>query len=164
MQKIINVLVLLLIGYAVYVLIIDRQRVITMDELQASDIELQGHKQVIDEEYRRLNLRFEGRGKHIQRMQRDIERLRTQMRTKVDSLGNQLEETNYYLRQTEEMLREDIRELESELRTLTDDLATYKRRTNRTILDIQEVISRIEDDIAAINEKIEPAREERGRD
>ncbi|UCH11183.1 MAG: hypothetical protein JSU61_04655 [Fidelibacterota bacterium] len=164
MQKIINIVVIVLVAFSIYFgIIVDHKRVQTIERLTESDIELQGHKAVIDEDYRRLDLKFTGRGKHIQRMQSDIASLRQRLRTVSDSLGNKIEETNFFLQQVEEMLREDIRNLNSELRTLTDDLATYKRRTNRTILDMQEVISRIEDDLKALDEQVNPEKE-RDRD
>jgi archaellum component FlaC len=148
------------VGFSIYFgIIVDHKRVETMETLTANDVELQGHKTVIDEDYRRLDLRFQGRGKHIQKMQRDIVSLRERLRTVSDSLGNKIEETNFFLQQVEEMLREDIRNLNSELRTLTDDLTTYKRRTNRTVLDMQEVISRIEDDLKALDEQVNPEKD-----
>jgi len=162
MQKLVNILVVILVGFSLYYgIIVDHKRVDTMEALNQSDEELQGHKNVIDEDYRRLDLRFIGRGKHIQSMQEDLAFLRMRLQTVRDSLGNKIEETNYVLQQVEEMLREDLRNLDSELRALSDDLATYKRRTNRDILDMKEVISRMEDDIKALDEKIDPKKEEK---
>lgn len=159
MQKIINILVIVLVVFSLYYgIIVDHRRVETMEALHQSDVELQGHKKVIDEDYRRLDLKFLGRGKHIKRMQDDIVFLRGRFQTVSDSLGNKIEETNFFLQQAEEMLREDIQNLNSELRTLSDDLATYKRRTNRSILDMQEDIDRIEDDLKALEEKVSPRR------
>ncbi len=160
MQKLINILVVILICFSMYYgIIVDHKRADTMEALQQNDEELMGHKKVIDEAYRRLDLRFLGRGKHIQIMQQDIATPRYRIRTVSDSLGNKIEETNYFLRQVEEMLREDIRALDSDLRTLSDDLATFKRGTNRSILDMQEVISRIDDDVKALDEQVNPKKE-----
>lgn len=161
MQKFINAIVAMLVVFSVYFgIFVDRERSKTMVQLATSDVELQGHKRVIDEEYRRLTLKFEGRGKHMKRLQEDIETLRRRLRVQVDSLGNKIEETNFYLEQVEEMLRSDIRDLDSELRALSDEVGTYKRRTNRTLLDVQETISRIDDDLKALGEKIEPKEPE----
>ncbi len=159
MQKLINILVVVLVVFSLYYgIIVDHRRVDTMEALRQSDVELQGHKKVIDEDYRRLDLRFLGRGKHIKRLQDDLVFLRGRLRTVSDSLGNKIEETNFFLQQAEEMLREDIRNVNSELRALSDDLATYKRRTNRDILDMKEVISRTEDDLKALEEKVSPKK------
>ena len=161
MQKLINILVVILVGFSLYYgIIVDHKRVDTMEALSQSDVELQGHKNVIDEEYRRLDLRFIGRGKHIRRMQENLVFLHMRLQTVSDSLGNKIEETNYLVQQVEEMLREDIRDLDDELRALTDDLATYKRRTNRDIFDMKEVISRMEDDLKALDEKVNPEKGE----
>ena len=159
MQKLINILVVVLVVFSLYYgIIVDHSRVETMEALRQSDVELQGHKKVIDEDYRRLDLRFLGRGKHIKRMQEDIAWLDDRLQTVSDSLGNKIEEANFFLQQADEMLREDIRNVDSELRALSDDLSTYKRRTNRDILDMKEVISRMEDDLKALEEKVSPKK------
>lgn len=157
MQKIINVLVVVLVAVVIYYgVIVDYQRGTALAELATSDVELQGHKKVIDEEYRRLSLKFDGRGKHIQRMQRDLGNLTSRLGVVIDSLGNRIAETNFLLQQAEERLRDDIRDLEGELTAVTDDLSTYKRRTNRAILEIQENLTQIEGDIKALDEKVNP--------
>jgi len=159
MQKLINILVVVLVVFSLYYgIIVDHHRVETMEALRQSDVELQGHKKVIDEDYRRLDLKFLGRGKHISRMQEDIAWLRGRLQTVSDSLGNKIEETNFFLQQAEEILREDIRNTNSELRALSEDLSTYKRRTNRDILDMKEVISRMEDDLKALDEQVNPKK------
>ncbi|MEE9465381.1 MAG: hypothetical protein V3W14_07410 [Candidatus Neomarinimicrobiota bacterium] len=161
MQKIINILVMVLFGITLYyTVIVDYKRTQTMEILTASDVELQGHKNMIDEEYRRLTLKFEGRGKHMQRMQQDISQLNQRLRTVTDSLGNKIEETNYLLSQIEEQLREDIRSLEGDLRAAADELTTYKRRTNRSILDLQESLSTLENELTALREKVDPQEED----
>lgn len=157
MQKIINVLVAVLVAVVIYYgVIVDYQRGTALAELATSDVELQGHKKVIDEEYRRLSLQFDGRGKHIQRMQRDLGNLTSRLGVVIDSLGNRIAETNFLLQQAEERLRDDIRDLQGELTAVTDDLSTYKRRTNRAILEIQENLTQIEGDIKALDEKVNP--------
>jgi archaellum component FlaC len=165
MQRIINILVIILVGFSLYTgIIVDSRRAQTMDNLEASDVELQGHKRLIDEEYHRLSLKFEGRGKHMRRMQQDIADLRRDLQDTARELGNKIDETNYLLQQTEERLREDISDLRGELRTVSDDLATYKRRTNREILDIKEILNRLEEDLKALDLQVNPPEEEKGRD
>ena len=157
MQKIINILVVVLLGVTLYYTIyVDYKRSRTMKELTTSGIELQGHKNMIDEEYRRLSLKFEGRGRHMQRMQVNIKNLGSRLIVITDSLGNKIEETNYLLSQVEELLREDIRRVEGDVRALSDEMTTYKRRTNRSILDMQDALSTLEDDLKALQEKVEP--------
>ncbi|MCH7851797.1 MAG: hypothetical protein IIC41_03310 [Candidatus Marinimicrobia bacterium] len=160
MQKIINILVVVLLGVTLYYTIyVDYKRSRTMKELTTSGIELQGHKNMIDEEYRRLSLKFEGRGRHMQRMQVNIKNLGSRLIVITDSLGNKIEETNYLLSQVEELLREDIRRVEGDVRALSDEMTTYKRRTNRSILDMQDALSTLEDDLKALQEKVEPEEE-----
>ena len=160
MQRIINTLVLVLLAYSVfYGIIVDRNRVKAMEGLAASDVELQGHKRVIDEAYRRLDLKFEGRGKHIRRMQADLLSLTARLQVVTDSLGNRIEETNFLLIQVEERLQDDIRNVSGDLRTLSDDVTTYKRRTNRTILDMREILDRLEDDLEALDNQVNPKEE-----
>lgn len=161
MQKIINILVMVLFGITLYYTIyVDYKRSRTMKELTTNDVELQGHKNMIDEEYRRLSLKFEGRGKHMQRMQANIKNLGSRLMVVTDSLGNKIEETNYLLSQVEELLREDIRRVEGDVRALSDEMTTYKRRTNRSILDLQDAITTLEGDLKAFQEKIDPKEKE----
>ena len=165
MQRIINTLVLVLLAFALfYGIIVDHNRVQSMQALEASDVELQGHKRVIDEEYRRLDLKFEGRGKHIRTMQADLLSLNDRLRVVTDSLGNMIEETNFILRQVEERLQDDIRSVSGDLRTLSDDVTTYKRRTNRIILDMREVLDRLEDDLKALDNQVNPKEGEQEAD
>ncbi len=160
MQKFINILVMVLLGITLYYTIyIDYKRSRTMNKLTTSDVELQGHKNMIDEEYRRLSLKFDGRGKHMQRMQENLKSLGSRLLVVTDSLGNKIEETNYLLSQVEELLREDIRRVEGDVRALSDEMTTYKRRTNRSILDLKDDLSTLEDDLKALQEKVEPEEE-----
>ncbi len=157
-QKVINITVIVLVVFSLYFgIYVDYKRVQTMNILQVSDVELQGHKNVIDEEYRRLTLKFEGRGKHMQRMQADIANLRGRLKTVTDSLGNRLEELNFRISDVEENLRDEIRTVERDLRAVNEDLSTYKRRTNRSVLDIQERLNVIESDLKTL---IAPEEEE----
>lgn len=161
MQKIINILVMVLFGITLYYTIyVDYKRSRTMKELTTNDVELQGHKNMIDEEYRRLSLKFEGRGKHMQRMQANIKNLGSRLMVVTDSLGNKIEETNYLLSQVEELLREDIRRVEGDVRALSDEMTTYKRRTNRSILDLQDALTTLEGDLKAFQEKVDPKEKE----
>ncbi len=160
MQKIINILVILLAVFSLYFgVLVDYKRVQTMDLLLTSDEELQGHKRVIDEEYRRLSLKFDGRGKHMQRMAADIGNLRDRLRTVTDSLGSKLDEVSFLLTQVEENLLEDIRAVSSDLRLLGDELRNNNRRINRSILDIQERLNVLESDLRALTA---PEEEEEG--
>ncbi|MCH7521284.1 MAG: hypothetical protein IIB42_06240 [Candidatus Marinimicrobia bacterium] len=161
MQKFINIMVVLLVAAVLYLgIIVDFKRAQTMEALGVSDVELQGHKRVIDEDYRRLTIKFDGRGKHIQTMQNSIVQLNERVRTVVDSLGNKIDETNFFLKQVEEQLRADIRSIEGDISGINDDLSTYKRRTNRSILDIQEVVRRLEDDLKALDAQVNPKKGE----
>ncbi len=157
MQKVINTLVVILIGFALYYgIIVDTDRVETMETLRLSDEELQGHKSVIDEDYRRLTLMFEGRGKHIQVIQQDIADLQDRVNAVTDSLGTKIDETNYYLGQADEILREDIQTVSGDLRLLEDDIANLRRTTNTRLIDLTEQLEILEADLNALNEQVNP--------
>lgn len=160
MQKFINILVMVLVVFSVYYgVFVDYRHSRIMNQLAVSDIELQSHKRIIDDEYRRLTLKFEGRGKHMQRMAEDIDNLQVRLNIVTDSLGNQIDELNFLMTQIEENLRSEIRSVEGDVRGLDDDLSTYKRNTNRSILDMQERINVIESDLKALTEPEEGEEE-----
>ncbi|MCH8327998.1 MAG: hypothetical protein IID15_05680 [Candidatus Marinimicrobia bacterium] len=151
MQKFINILVMVLAVFSIYYgVVVDYRHSRIMKQLAVSDVELQSHKSVIDEEYRRLTLKFEGRGKHMQRMSVEIANLQDRLQTVTDSLGNRIDELDFLMTQIEENLRAEIRSVEGDVRGLDDDLSTYKRNTNRSILDMQERINVIESDLKVL--------------
>ena len=153
MQKFINILVMVLVVFSVYYgVFVDYRHSRIMKQLAVSDTELQSHKTLIDEEYRRLSLKFDGRGKHMQRMSDDIANLQARLQTVTDSLGNRIEDLNFLMTQIEENLRAEIRSVEGDVRGLDDDLSTYKRNTNRSILDLQERLNVFESDLKALTE------------
>ena len=153
MQKFINILVMVLVVFSVYYgVFVDYRHSRIMKQLAVSDTELQSHKTIIDEEYRRLSLKFDGRGKHMQRMSAEIANLQLRLQTVTDSLGNRIEDLNFLMTQIEENLRADIRSVEGDVRGLDDDLSTYKRNTNRSILDLQERLNVFASDLKALTE------------
>ena len=161
MQKFINILVMVLVVFSVYYgVFVDYRHSRIMKQLAVSDTELQSHKTIIDEEYRRLSLKFDGRGKHMQRMSAEIANLQLRLQTVTDSLGNRIEDLNFLMTQIEENLRADIRSVEGDVRGLDDDLSTYKRNTNRSILDLQERLNVFESDLKALTEPEEGAEKD----
>ena len=153
MQKFINILVMVLVVFSVYYgVFVDYRHSRIMKQLAVSDTELQSHKTIIDEEYRRLSLKFDGRGKHMQRMSAEIANLQLRLETVTDSLGNRIEDLDFLMTQIEENLRADIRSVEGDVRGLDDDLSTYKRNTNRSILDLQERLNVFASDLKALTE------------
>ena len=161
MQKFINILVMVLVVFSVYYgVFVDYRHSRIMKQLSVSDTELQSHKTIIDEEYRRLALKFDGRGKHMQRMSAEIANLQLRLQTVTDSLGNRIEDLNFLMTQIEENLRADIRSVEGDVRGLDDDLSTYKRNTNRSILDLQERLNVFESDLKALTEPEEGAEKD----
>ena len=161
MQKFINILVMVLVVFSVYYgVFVDYRHSRIMKQLAVSDTELQSHKTIIDEEYRRLALKFDGRGKHMQRMSAEIANLQLRLQTVTDSLGNRIEDLNFLMTQIEENLRADIRSVEGDVRGLDDDLSTYKRNTNRSILDLQERLNVFESDLKALTEPEEGSKKD----
>ena len=161
MQKFINILVMVLVVFSVYYgVFVDYRHSRIMKQLSVSDTELQSHKTIIDEEYRRLSLKFDGRGKHMQRMSAEIANLQLRLQTVTDSLGNRIEDLNFLMTQIEENLRTEIRSVEGDVRGLDDDLSTYKRNTNRSILDLQERLNVFESDLKALTEPEEGSKKD----
>ena len=157
MQKVINTLVVILVGFALYYgIIVDAERVETMEALRLSDEELQGHKSVIDEDYRRLSLMFEGRGKHIQSIQADIANLQNRVIFVADSLGVRIDETNFYLGQADEILREDLQTLTGDLQLTVTDIDNLRRTTTRGLADLTEQLEVLQSDLNALNEQVNP--------
>ena len=58
------------------------------------------------------------------------------------------------------MLLRKIDRVKDEISNLEDSFESFKRQTNRSIRDVKQNISTIQDDIATLNNKVFPPAEE----
>lgn len=140
------------LGY--YWVVIDETRTSKMTELAESDETLTGDVNSTVEIYDRLEKKWIGTSKHVQTLQQETHAHYVEYREKMDSINVVFEEIKFSIEQLEEVLTRKIDRVKDDVRNLEDSFDSYKRTTNRTIREIKQNISTIQDDINAINEKI----------
>jgi len=78
----------------------------------------------------------------------------------IDSIDIVFEEIKFSIEQLEEILTRKIDRVKDEVENLEDGFESFKRSTNRTIRELKQNISIIQDDINTLNEKVFPPVEE----
>lgn len=117
------------------------------------------HLNVIDREFRedlrKLNLRFEGRGKHIRRAQQDIIANTKLIKSTADSLTNKIDDVQWSLEEYSRVTDKKIERANQELSDMQETNASQFRRTRRRISDIEQTITAIQNQLKEMAEKEE---------
>tara|TARA_B100001029_G_C15014593_1_gene426466 strand:+ start:665 stop:1162 length:498 start_codon:yes stop_codon:yes gene_type:complete len=155
---IITFFIILAIGY--YWMVVDSSRTDQMVELTNSDKELSGDVNSTIEVYDRLEKKWIGTSKHVQILQNETHAHYKLYQEKMDSVDIVFEEVKFSIEQLEELLSRKIDRVKNEVNNLEESFESYKRQTNRTIRELKQNISTIQDDINTLNLKVFPPAEE----
>jgi septation ring formation regulator EzrA len=113
-----------------------------MDVLNQND---QEHLDVIDKEFREdlrnLNLRFEGRGKHIRKAQQDIISNTNLINTTASELNDKIDEVQYNLDEFSRITDIKFDKANNALNDLEDSFNSEKRKNRRKFSDIEQTIT-----------------------
>ena len=149
--------VMLMMGY--YWIVIDESRTEIMGELASSDDRLLGDVNSTVEIYDRLEKKWIGTSKHVQTLQKETHSHYSAYASKMDSINIVFEEIKFSIEELEDVLVQKIDRVKTDVRNLEDSFETYKRSTNRTIRELKQKISTIQDDIITLNLKVFPPAE-----
>ena len=158
---IITFFIILAIGY--YWMVVDTTRIEKMGELAESDVELSGDVTSTLEVHDRLELKWMGTSKHVQTLQDETHSHYAAYAEKMDSIDIVFEEIKFSIEQLEEVLTRKIDRVKDDVKNIEDGFETFKRSTNRTIRELKQNISIIQDDINILNLKVFPPAEEEGK-
>ena len=132
-----------------------------MDELNKKD---QEHLDVIDREFREdlrnLNLRFEGRGKHIRKAQEDIIANTNLINEKASELSDMIEEVQYNLDEYSRITDKKLERTNNDIADLQDSFDSQNRQNRRKFSDLEQTITQIQN---TLKEMQEPEEEEDGK-
>lgn len=132
-----------------------------MDELNTND---QEHLDVIDREFREdlrnLNLRFEGRGKHIRKAQEDIISNTNLINEKASELSDMIEEVQYNLDEYSRITDKKLERTNNDIADLQDSFDSQNRQNRRKFSDLDQTLTQIQN---TIKEMQEPKEEEKGK-
>ena len=154
-DKIIFGVLVVLIGVAGYFQYIATNMIVRMDELNKNDSE---HVDVVHNEFRedlrKLNLQFIGRGKHLQKAQRDIIANTKYIEYVTDSLGNAIQEVQYNLDELDRKVAKQFANVEDDIQDLTDSFNRERRRSKSERTEIKQTITVMQSEIKALNDKV----------
>jgi len=126
-----------------------------MDELKKNDAE---HVDVVQNEFRKdlktLDLQFIGRGKHVQKAQKDIIANTNLINATADSLADMISEVQYNLDELDRNVSKRFSDVETDIADLEDDFNRNRRKTSQTLSEIQQAITLLQTEINEIKDKI----------
>ena len=154
-DKIIFGVLVVLIVVAGYFQYIATNMIVRMDELNRNDSE---HVDVVHNEFRedlrKLNLQFIGRGKHLQKAQRDIIANTKYIEYVTDSLGNAIQEVQYNLDELDRKVAKQFANVEDDIQDLTDSFNRERRRSKGERAEIKQTITVMQSEIKVLNDKV----------
>ena len=123
-----------------------------MDVLNQKD---QDHLDVIDKEFREdlrnLNLRFEGRGKHIRTAQQDIIANTNLINTTASELNDKIDEVQYNLDEFSRITDIKIDKANNALNDLEDSFDSQRRQNRRKFSDIEQTITQLQNQVKELH-------------
>ena len=123
-----------------------------MDVLNQND---QDHLDVIDKEFREdlrnLNLRFEGRGKHIRTAQQDIIDNTNLINTTASELNDKIDEVQYNLDEFSRITDIKFDKANNALNDLEDSFNSEKRKNRRKFSDIEQTITQLQNQVKELH-------------
>jgi len=124
-----------------------------MDELNQKD---QEHLDVIDKEFRedlrKLNLRFEGRGKHIRKAQQDIIANTNLINQKASELSDMIEEVQYNLDEYSRITDKKIDRTNNDVADLQDSFNSQNRQNRRKFSDLEQTLTQLQNNVKELHE------------
>ena len=133
-----------------------------MDVLNQND---QDHLDVIDKEFREdlrnLNLRFEGRGKHIRTAQQDIIANTNLINTTASELNDKIDEVQYNLDEFSRITDIKIDKANNALNDLEDSFDSQRRQNRRKFSDIEQTITQLQNQVKELHEPKDEGEKEK---
>ena len=154
-DKIIFGLLAVLIVAGAYFQYMSSNMIKRMDELDINDAK---HDAVVDKEFREglrtLNLQFIGRGKHVQKAQKDIIANTNLINATADSLADMISEVQYNLDELDRNVSKRFSDVETDIADLEDDFNRNRRKTSQTLSEIQQAITLLQTETNEIKDII----------
>jgi len=133
-----------------------------MDVLNQND---QEHLDVIDKEFREdlrnLNLRFEGRGKHIRKAQQDIIANTNLINRTASELNDKIDEVQYNLDEFSRITDIKIDKANNALNDLEDSFNSQRRQNRRKFSDIEQTITQLQNQVKELHKPKEDAEKKK---
>ena len=146
-KVIFGLLALLLVGGAYFQWMSDDMKS-RMDTLNQND---KDHLDTIDREFRedlrKLNIRFEGRGKHIRKAQEDIIANTNLINQTASELQDKIEEVQFNLDEYERITDRKIERTNNDVADLEDSFDSQSRQTRRKFSDLEQTLTQLQNQL-----------------
>ena len=133
-----------------------------MDVLNQND---QEHLDVIDKEFREdlrnLNLRFEGRGKHIRDAQQNIIANTNLINRTAFELNDKIDEVQYNLDEFSRITDLKIDKASNALNDLEDSFNSQRRQNRRKFSDIEQTITQLQNQVKELHKPKDDAEKKK---
>ena len=133
-----------------------------MDVLNQND---QEHLDVIDKEFREdlrnLNLRFEGRGKHIRKAQQDFIANTNLINRTASELNDKIDEVQYNLDEFSRITDLKIDKANNALNDLEDSFNSQGRQNRRKYSDIEQTITQLQNQVKELHKPKDDAEKKK---
>ena len=160
-KVIFGLLALLLVGGAYFQWMSDDMKS-RMDTLNLNDTE---HLDTIDKEFRedlrKLNIRFEGRGKHIRKAQEDIITNTNLINQRVAELLDKIEEVQFNLDEYGRITDKKIDRTNNDVADLEDSFASQSRQTRRKFSDLEQTLTQLQNQVKELHEEPEDEKKKK---
>ena len=160
-KVIFGLLALLLVGGAYFQWMSDDMKS-RMDTLNLNDTE---HLDTIDKEFRedlrKLNIRFEGRGKHIRKAQEDIIANTNLINQRVAELLDKIEEVQFNLDEYGRITDKKIDRTNNDVADLEDSFASQSRQTRRKFSDLEQTLTQLQNQVKELHEEPEDEKKKK---
>ena len=153
-----GLLALLLVGGAYFQWMSDDMKS-RMETLNQND---KDHLDTIDKEFRedlrKLNIRFEGRGKHIRKAQEDIIANTNLINQTASELQDKIEEVQFNLDEYERITNRKIERTNNDVADLEDSFDSQSRQTRRKFSDLEQTLTQLQNQL---KELLEPKEDDK---
>jgi len=148
-------------GYIQYTYTLVMERMDVMEKKQLKHVDEVNAD--FSEELRKLNLQFIGRGKHLQKAQKDIVANTDLIHQTTDSLNSMIEDVEYSLAEFKRATEKQFKSVNQDIQDQQDAFDSQRRRTNRRFSDIEQNITLIQNDLKKINDQLAEDTNKKGR-
>tara|TARA_B100001750_G_C15397475_1_gene540805 strand:- start:207 stop:635 length:429 start_codon:yes stop_codon:yes gene_type:complete len=142
-------------------MIVDEDRLMTMNNLNKSDVELSGDVNSTLEVHNRLELKWQGTSKHVRTLQEETHAHYEEYAAKMDSINWVFKEIKFSIEQLNDLMNQKFDQVNETVDNLSSSFDSYKRTTNKSIREIKNNINTIKDDVNKLNDKVFPPEKEK---
>ncbi len=125
----------------------------SQDSLQSIQVES------FDHALHDLELKFIGRGKHIQEFQNSVADLNRKLDETKQELATKIDDVNFSLEEFKSSTNAELTGLKTQLQETSDKLSSVRRETNNEILDLKQILRRLNRNLNNIEDQVESLEE-----